>query len=279
MTFTTATRQGSNQYYEEAITEGVLPLRMMRIRAGTFLMGSPADELERIDAEGPQHEVSVSQFFMSKYPVTQGQWQAVAALPKVKQDLNADPSQFKGAFLPVEQVSWYEAVEFCDRLTLHTNRQYRLPTEAEWEYACRAGTTTPFHYGETITTELANYRGTDDEEYSWSGSYGDGPKGEHREKTTPVNQFDSPNAYGLCDMHGNVWEWCQDHWHSNYDNAPADGQAWLTEDDAAYRVLRGGSWLYIPGNCRSASRYDNTPDYRLSFIGFRVSCVAPRALQ
>ena len=262
MTFTTATRQGSNQYYEEALAEGVLPLRMLLIPAGKFLMGSPPNELERSDVEGPQHEVSVSQFFMSKYPVTQGQWQAVAALPKVKRDLDADPSSFKGALLPVERVSWYEAVEFCDRLTLRTNRQYRLPTEAEWEYACRAGTTTPFHYGETITTELANYRGTDNKEYKWSGSYGDGPKGEYREKTTLVDQFDSPNAYGLCDMHGNVWEWCQDHWHSDYDNAPTDGQAWLTDDDAAARILRGGSWIFTPGYCRSASRFNDLPEDR-----------------
>ena len=279
MTFTTATRQGSNQYYEEALAEGVLPLRMLLIPAGKFLMGSLPNELEHSDVEGPQHEVSVSQFFMSKYPVTQGQWQAVAALPQVKRDLDADPSSFKGALLPVERVSWYEAVEFCDRLTLRTNRQYRLPTEAEWEYACRAGTTTPFYYGETITTELANYRGTDDKEYKWSGSYGDGPKGEYREKTTLVDQFDSPNAYGLCDMHGNVLEWCQDHWHSDYDDAPTDGQAWLTDAAAAYRVLRGGSWIYLPRNCRSASRLSIIPDYRDISIGFRVSCVAPRVLQ
>ena len=279
MTFTTATRQGSNQYYEEALAEKVLPLRMMLIPAGRFLMGSPADELNRSDSEGPQHPVTVSRFFMAKHPVTQGQWQAVAALPKVKHDLDADPSRLKGALLPVEGMSWYAAVEFCDRLTLRTNRQYRLPTEAEWEYACRAGTTTPFHYGETITTELANYQGTDNKEYKWSGAYGDGPKGEYREKTTPVDQFESPNVYGLCDMHGNVWEWCQDHWHDNYDNAPTDGQAWLTDNDAATRVLRGGSWIAYPGNCRSASRVSYTPVSRNYSFGFRVSCVAPRTLQ
>ncbi|MEN8443619.1 MAG: formylglycine-generating enzyme family protein [Cyanobacteria bacterium J06555_13] len=277
MTYTIAERQGTNQYYEEEIAEGVMPLRMMRIPAGTFLMGSPVEELERSDAEGPQHEVSISQFFMSKYPVTQGQWQAVAALPQVNRELEAHPSNFKGDLLPVEQVTWYEAEEFCARLTVYGDRQYRLPTEAEWEYACRAGTTGPFYFGETITTELANYRGTDKKEYGWLGSYGDGPKGEYREQTTPVSQFDSPNAYGLCDMHGNVWEWCQDRWHDNYEGAPTDGSAWLTDNESDWRVYRGGSLDYGPRNCRSAHRYFNNPDYR-PFIGFRVSCDAPRAL-
>lgn len=154
MTYTIAERLGTNQYYEEALAEGVLPLRMMWIPAGRFLMGSPEDELERLDREGPQHSVTVPQFFMAKYPVTQAQWRAVAAMPQVNRDLQADPSNFKGELHPVEQVSWYEAVEFCDRLSAHTNRQYCLPTEAQWEYACRAGTTTPFHFGETITTDL-----------------------------------------------------------------------------------------------------------------------------
>ena len=168
-------RQGQNQYYEEPIALGVRPLEMMRIPAGAFLMGSPEDELQRLDREGPQHEVRVPQFFMAKYPVTQAQWRAVAAMPQVDRELEADPSRFKVADRPVDQVSWEEAVEFCVRLSAHTGRPYRLPSEAEWEYACRAGTTTPFHFGETITTELANYRGTDNKEYDWSGSYGAGP--------------------------------------------------------------------------------------------------------
>ena len=154
-------RSGQNQYYEEPIAEGCRPLEMMRITAGSFLMGSPENELERSPDEGPQHEVALSQFFLAKYPITQAQWRAVAAMPQVNRELKPAPSNFKGELLPVEQVSWYEAVEFCDRLTLHTNRKYRLPSEAEWEYACRAGTTTPFHFGETITTDLANYRGED----------------------------------------------------------------------------------------------------------------------
>jgi formylglycine-generating enzyme required for sulfatase activity len=273
-------RQGQNQYYEESLGDRCRPLEMMRIPAGRFLMGSPESELERYySAEGPQHEVALSQFFLAKYPVTQAQWRVVAAMPPVNCELKADPSGFKGDDLPVEQVSWYEAVEFCDRLTLATNRQYRLPTEAEWEYACRAGTTTPFHFGETITTDLANYCGEGREisGTQYSGSYGSGPKGEYREKTTPVDQFDVANAFGLCDMHGNVWEWCQDHWHENYEGAPADGSAWLTDDESAGRILRGGSWIYVPGVCRSASRYVYaSPDDRDAHAGFRVSCSAPR---
>jgi formylglycine-generating enzyme required for sulfatase activity len=267
-----------NQCYDEALGEGVLPLRMMQIPAGTFLMGSPKDELERQESEGPQNEVTLSRFFMGKYPITQAQWRVMAALPQVERELKADPSHFKGDLHPVESVSWYDAVEFCDRLTILTNRQYRLPTEAEWEYACRAGTTTPFHFGKTITTELANYRGTDNEEYKWSGSYGDGPKGEHREETTPVNQFEGANAFGLCDMHGNVWEWCQDHWHSSYKGAPTDGSAWIEGGSSERRILRGGSWNFSPRYCRSACRDDDGPGVDYYYLGFRVVCSAPRTL-
>jgi len=272
-------RQSRNQCYDEALAEGVLPLRMMQIPAGTFLMGSPEDELERQEREGPQHEVTLSRFFMGKYPIIQAQWRAVAALPQVERELKADPSHFKGDLHPVESVSWYDAVEFCDRLTILTDRQYRLPTEAEWEYACRAGTTTPFHFGKTITTELANYRGTDNESMKWSGSYGDGPKGEYRKETTPVNQFEGANAFGLCDMHGNVWEWCQDHWHDNYDGAPTDGRAWIEGGNSDRGILRGGSWFYLPRGCRSAYRHFNGPGFVLNYYGFRVCCSAPRALQ
>ena len=271
-------RQGQNQYYEEAIAEGTFPLEMMRIPAGRFLMGSPKDELDRLPSEGPQHEVAVSQFFMARYLITQAQWRVVAFMPQVNIELKLNPANFKGSRLPVEQVSWNEAVEFCDRLTLHTNRQYRLPTEAEWEYACRAGTTTPFHFGETIMTDLANYQGTDweYEGKTYPGFYGAGPNGEYRQQTTPVNQFDISNVFGLCEMHGNVWEWCQDHWHENYEGAPIDGSAWLTDNKEANRLLRGGSWNAYPRNCRSAYRLNNSPDNRVNNLGFRVSCSAPR---
>ena len=278
MSFVLTRHRTQNQYYEEPIAAGIWSLRMMQIPAGSFLMGSPEDELNRTEAEGPQHEVALDRFFMAKYPVTQAQWRAVAAMDPVNRELKPEPSQFKGEHHPVDQVSWYEAVEFCDRITLHTNRQYRLPTEAEWEYACRAGTITPFHFGETITTDLANYRGTDREDLGWSGSYGDGPKGEYREQTTPVDHFEGANAFSLCDMHGNVYEWCQDHWHNDYEGAPTNGSAWADRDKEASRIIRGGSWDDNPRYCRSAYRGYIIPDNRSDDIGFRVVCSAPRTL-
>jgi formylglycine-generating enzyme required for sulfatase activity len=274
-------RPGRTQCYLERLGEGVLPLRMLLIPAGTFLMGSPEDELERSDREGPQHEVTLSQFFMAEYPVTQAQWKAVAELPQVNRELQPDPSRFKGDLRPVEQVSWDDAVEFCDRLTISTDRQYRLPTEAEWEYACRAGTKTPFHFGATITTEIANYCGQDRtiDGKEYSGTYGNGPKGEYREETTPVNHFEGANAFGLSDMHGNVLEWCQDVWHENYEDAPTDGSAWIKGGDSSLRILRGGSWGDNPRYCRSAYRDESVPDHNYSCdVGFRVCCSAPRTL-
>ena len=181
---------------------------------------------------------------MGRYSVTQAQWRFVAALPSVDRDLPPAPSRIKGDSLPVEKVSWDDATECCNRLSAYTDRTYRLPSEAEWEYACRAGTDTAFSFGDMILTEVANYNGR--------YTYSNGPKGESREKTTPVNEFGIANSFGLCDMHGNVYEWCQDHWHSNYDGASTDGSARLTEDKAARRVIRGGSWDDFPRYCRSA---------------------------
>ncbi|MBD2261107.1 formylglycine-generating enzyme family protein [Pseudanabaena sp. FACHB-2040] len=271
--------QGQNQYFDELLGEG-LSLRMMQIPAGVFLMGSLDDEPERSSSEGLQHEVRLSTFFMGKYPVTQTQWQFVAQLPQVSQELDPDPSKFKGEKRPVESVSWHDAVEFCARLSAYMGREYRLPSEAEWEYACRAGTTTPFHFGETITTDLANYRGMDTTAYKWSGSYGQGPKGEYREETVPVDHFGIANAFGLCGMHGNVYEWCQDYWHGNYEGAPTDGSAWLgqDEDTERVRVRRGGSWYDYPRSCRSAYRSRNYPRGANDYVGFRVVCSAPRDL-
>jgi formylglycine-generating enzyme required for sulfatase activity len=190
-------------------------------------------------------------------------------LPQVNRELKPDPSYFKGPNRPVEQVPWHDAVEFCDRLAQHTKRPYRLPSEAEWEYACRAGTITPFHFGDMITTEVANYNGS---------AYADGPAGESRGETTAVDHFGIANVFGLSDMHGNVWEWCQDHWHANYDGAPTDGSAWTTGGDDSRRVIRGGAWIPLPGGCRSAYRFGDDPDCGLNDQGFRVVCSAPRAL-
>ena len=207
--------------------------------------------------------------YMSKYPITQEQWRAIASRKdlKVKRDLDSNPAYFKdrsdSARRPVEQVNWYDAVEFCQRLSKQTGREYRLPSEAEWEYACRAGTTTPFHFGETITGQLANY-------YA-SATYADEPKGKKLGETRPVGSF-FPNAFGLYDMHGNVCEWCQDDSRNNY--APTNGSAWLS-GNSSMKVVRGGSWDDLPGDCRSASRYEFNPTNRDMNIGFRVVCVPP----
>ena len=270
--------QGEAQFFVEQLSDEV-GIRMMLIPEGSFKMGSPEDEQERSASEEPVHLVKVPSFFMGKYPVTQAQWKVAASLPQVNQKLKTNPSRFKGDNRPVESVNWYDAVEFCQRLSQHTNRTYRLPTEAQWEYACRARTTTPFHFGETITTDLANYDGTDDKDGLWSGSYGRGPKGEYRQETTAVDHFGIANAFGLCNMHGNVWEWCLDHWHDNYEGASNDGSAWLTDDEGARRVLRGGSWYNDPSFCRSASRFDDYPDLDFNEVGFRVVCEFPRILQ
>ncbi|MDJ0900876.1 MAG: formylglycine-generating enzyme family protein [Xenococcus sp. MO_188.B8] len=243
---------------------------MVLIPSGEFMMGASETELDSRDSERPQHKVRVPTFFMGKYPVTQMQWRVVAAMPQVNRELQPDPSLLKGDKRPVEQVNWYQAVEFCDRISQHTGRKYRLPSEAEWEYACRAGTTTPFHFGETITTDFANYNG--------NYTYGEGPKGEYREETKPVDQFGIANDFGLCDMHGNVWEWCLDHWHNNYQNAPTDGSAWVSGGKSSRRVFRGGSLYNGPGNCRSASRDNDLPEQDRSNIGFRVVCMVPETL-
>ncbi|MBD2487435.1 caspase, EACC1-associated type [Aulosira sp. FACHB-615] len=269
--------QGRAEFFAEKLGNRVI-LEMVSIPGGTFLMGSPESEEGRSDDESPQHNVTVQPFFMGKFPVTQAQWQAIAGFDKVNIDLNPDPSRFKGANRPVECVSWDDAVEFCARLSKKTGKIYRLPSEAEWEYACRAGTTTPFYFGETITTELANYQGTD-WEYSgttYPGNYGQGPKGEYREQTTEVGKFPA-NPFGLFDMCGNVWEWCQDEWHENYNNAPTDGSAWLSENDNQKRLLRGGSWFYVPRYCRSALRIRFERVNGNYSVGFRVVVVRGRA--
>ena len=258
-------RGQANHFLEPLPNGGALD--MVAIPGGRFRMGSPRREAERASNEGPQHDVSLKTFYMGRYAVTQAQWRAVAAMDQVERKLDAEPSRFKRDDRPVEQVSWEEAVEFCQRLSKYTGREYRLPSEAEWEYACRAGTTTPFHFGETLTTEVANYDG--------SYVYGDGPKGQYREETTPVGSFPS-NAFGLGDMHGNVREWCADYYHDSYKGAPTDGSAWIEGGDEQLRIRRGGSWGYSPGYCRSACRGTYGPAGRVSPIGFRVVCVAPR---
>ncbi|REJ48827.1 MAG: TIR domain-containing protein [Microcystis flos-aquae DF17] len=274
-----------SQYFRQDLGKGIT-LEMVAIPGGTFLMGTEDEEIERLvkkfnwegfRRERLQHEVTVPPFFMGKYPITQAQWKAIASRTdlKVKQDLDFKPAYFKDRpdsdRRPVEQVNWYDAVEFCARLSKLTVREYRLPSEAEWEYACRAGTTTPFYFGETITGELANYNA--------SNTYADELNGEYRNETTRVGQF-PPNAFGLYDMHGNVREWCADTWHDNYDGAPTDGSVWIENGNDNRSPLRGGSWGYNPTYCRSAIRYDYyfRRVNRINNYGFRVVCGAGRTL-
>ncbi len=270
------------------------PLTLIEIPAGSFLMGSPPEEPERSDDEGPQHEVKLASFFMSQTPITQAQWREVAGwqpspAERWGRDLNSDPSHFQNREgqaegevrlfeaeantdnRPVENVSWLDAMEFCNRLSQRTGRTYSLPSEAQWEYACRAGTTTPFNFGETIGSELANYDG--------NYAYADEPKGIYRAQTTPLGMLPA-NAWGLHDMHGNVWEWCQDEWHESYEGAPTDGRAWVdaaegekSKESAMNKLLRGGSWYGIPRFCRSAYRFRIQPVNASYRVGFRVVCL------
>lgn len=194
-------------------------LELVEVPGGVFTMGASAGELGP-ESERPLHQVTVARFWAGKYEITREQWRVVAQWPKVKIELKPDPSSFKDDDkLPVETVSWYEAQEFCARLTQRTGRPYRLLTEAEWEYAARAGSSTPYAFGETITPNIVNYNGN----HPYWVQQG---KGEYREKTVPVGSLGRANGFGLFDMYGNVWEWCQDHWHSNYKGAPVDGSSW-----------------------------------------------------
>lgn len=249
------------QILTEDLGNGTI-LEMVSIPGGTFTMGSPTSEPERDDTEDPQHEVTVPKFSMGRYPITQAQWRVI---------MGSYPSMDRGLNRPVEGVSWEEAGEFCQKLSQKSGKDYRLPSEAEWEYACRAGTTTPFNFGETITPELANYGGR---------VYAFGPEGNPRGQTTEVGSF-PPNAFGLYDMHGNVWEWCQDTAHINYKGAPTDGTAWIKyggDDELKLNItdnniVRGGSYRESPGWCRSASRRWSSANLLVlvSPVGFRVA--------
>ncbi|NEO02117.1 MAG: formylglycine-generating enzyme family protein, partial [Moorea sp. SIO3I7] len=236
-------------------------LKLVHIPAGSFLMGSQSSDNMSSDNERPQHQVSVKQFWMGQFPVTQQQWQAVLGDPKLKiEDDPKNPSHFKGDNLPVEKVSWHEAKEFCERLNQKfqgqlQGRKFRLPSEAEWEYACRAGTTTRYYYGDEDSIL---------EQYAWYDGNSDS-------KTHPVGQK-IPNNWKLYDMMGNVWEWCEDTWHGNYDDAPVDGSAWLFDDNNDYRLLRSGSMIGSPRYCRCAFRGNSSPSLRANDAGFRVVC-------
>jgi formylglycine-generating enzyme required for sulfatase activity len=234
-------------YFTEDLGSGVR-LDLVEIPSGTFMMGSGSNEADRRKGESPRHEARVPGFYMGKFQVTVGQWNAVAKLQRVYWNLRPKAWYVQGVGdrLPVDNVSWDDASEFCARLSRKTGRPYRLPSEAEWEYACRAGSTTPFAFGETITPEFANYDGT----HPYAGA----AKGTYRGKRLPVGSLGVANGFGLYDMHGNVWEWCQDVWHENYSGAPTDGSAWETGGNRSKRMMRGGSWFSPSNACRSAHR-------------------------
>ncbi len=237
--------KGQAQSFTEDLGNGI-KLEMIAIPGGTFMRGSPEGEGKDNEHEKPQHKVTVQPFFMGKYPITQAQYQQV---------MSNNPSRFKGDERSVECVSWDDAVEFCQRLSKKTGTEYRLPSEAEWEYACRAGTNTPYYFGDTLTEKLANY-------------------GRKVKETIAVGQF-PPNAFGLYDMHGNVLEWCQDNWHGSYEDAPKDGSAW-SSGQSRTKVVRGGSWASNPNYCRSAVREEDDPHHSYSLLGCRVACGGAR---
>ena len=235
-----------------------IKLEIVYIPGGSFLMGSPTEEVGRYSDEGPQHRVTLQPFYMSKYPITQEQYEVI---------MGNNPSRFIGEKRPVEKVSWQDATKFCQRLSRKMGRDYRLPRESQWEYACRAGTTTPFNFGKTITPELVNYNG--------KYPYGNAPKGKYRQQTTDVGIF-PPNAFGLYDMYGNVWEWCAEEWDDNYDGASRDGNVRLNRSQEL-PLLRGGSWFSSSNACRSTYRLNiGRRDIHSFNIGFRVVCSVAR---
>jgi formylglycine-generating enzyme required for sulfatase activity len=225
-------------------------IEMVFVKGGTFTMGCTSEQSNCFDNEKTIHQVTLSDFQIGKYEVTQKQWQFI---------MGSNPCIFKGDNLPVENVSWNDLQEFIQKLNQKTGKTYRLPTEAEWEYACRAGTSTPFYTGNNLTTSQANYDG--------NYPYNNNPKGEYRAKTIPVGSF-APNAWGLYDMHGNVWEWCND-WYGNYSSGSQSNPQGASSGSS--RVLRGGSWDFIARRCRSASRNDYAPGIRSGNIGFRLA--------
>lgn len=239
------TRNYASSFLED-LGNGIT-LEMVEIPGGTYLMGSTQE-----DCELPEHPVKLPTFFMSKYPVTQKQYKAITGV---------NPSFFKGDQLPVENVSWSNAISFCEELATQTGRNYTLPSETQWEYCCRAGTTTAFHFGESINSELVNYNGN----YTYALVHTQA----FRQKTVPVGSL-MPNAYGLYDMHGNVWEWCLDDWHTNYNGAPDNQKHWVSSRINRWKVIRGGSWNTSPHDCRSASRNLHMAHSVSKDIGFRL---------
>ena len=244
---------GSAQCLTVRLNEQI-DLDLVLIPSGTFIMGDTRHHPD----EQPLHQVTVPSFYLGKYPITQAQYRSV---------MGENASVRSGLDYPIEQIGWDDAIEFCAKLSQLTSSTYTLPSESQWEYACRAGTNTAFYFGDTITPELVNYNG----DYPYNGAL----PGENRERATPVGMF-PPNAFGLYDMHGNVWEWCLDRYQVSYQGAPTDGSTWVdlnsTPNDK--RVLRGGAWDYVARGCRSAVRCSLAPGIRIGGCGLRVVLVS-----
>jgi formylglycine-generating enzyme required for sulfatase activity len=263
---------GTNYCFKEYLNpENILELAL--ITSGSFWMGSPTTEIGHQPSESPLHQVRIPEFWMGIYPITQAQWRIIANYPQINLPLNPEPSHFKGDHLPVERISWFEAVEFCNRLSEQTGRFYRLPSEAEWEYAARGITSPlnmkqnlyyPFHFGAGISPQFANYNPETEDNFT--------NKSQYRQQTTPVGSFQVANNFGLYDIHGNVWEWCADYWHDHYEGSPGDHLPWHDHGNQKYRVLRGGSWSLNTHHCRCAYRDAYAPKLSDYGIGFRVVC-------
>ena len=272
--------QGECEVYREDLGNGV-ELEMVKVPGGEFLMGEDEARAAEYEKEcgrwdkkedckifakwqTPRHRVKVEAFLMGKYEVTQRQWRVVmGGLPPELEKLE---EKFKGDDKPVVNVSWEEVKEFIKRL----GKGYRLPSEAEWEYAARGGTSSAYGFGEEINPVIVNYNGNYPAGKTKKGLYRNGP--------VDVGELGLANRYGLYDMHGNVWEWCEDDWHESYNGAPTDSRAWIDASRAAYRVIRGSSWNGSAVLCRSAYRYGFAPGGRGNGVGFRLSRTLPSAL-
>jgi formylglycine-generating enzyme required for sulfatase activity len=241
----------SAEQFTEDLGNGV-NLEMLLIPAGMFQMGSPRHGGN--SDEQPRHLVTIKSFTMGKFLITQAQWKVIMG--------NLPPCRFKGDNLPAERVSWEEAQKFCQRLSKKTGRNYQLPSETQWEYACRAGTNTPFSFGDTLIIEVANFNG--------EHTFRDEPRGFYFHSTNEGGKFPT-NAFGLHDMNGNLWEWCADNWLDDYSSSPSDGSSYQKKD-SRHRAARGGSWHEPPELCRSAARLRVLQSDAEESIGFRVVC-------